>query len=66
MNKSRVKTWAHLSLLAANIIYGLNYSIAKAVMPDHIKPFALLSVRSIGATVLFWATSLFIPKESCK
>jgi drug/metabolite transporter (DMT)-like permease len=63
MHKSRVKTWAHLSLLAANIIYGLNYSIAKAVMPDHIKPFALLSVRSIGATVLFWVTSLFVPKE---
>ena len=63
MHKSRVKTWAHLSLLAANIIYGLNYSIAKAVMPDHIKPFALLSVRSIGATALFWITSLFVPRE---
>ena len=63
MHKSRVNTWAHLSLLAANIIYGLNYSIAKAVMPDHIKPFALLSVRSIGATALFWVTSLFVPKE---
>ncbi len=63
MHTSRVKTWAHLSLLIANIIYGLNYSIAKAVMPDHIKPFALLSVRSIGATALFWVTSLFIPKE---
>lgn len=63
MHKSRVKTWAHLSLLVANVIYGLNYSIAKAVMPDHIKPFALLSVRSIGATALFWVTSLFVPKE---
>lgn len=63
MHKSRVKTWAHLSLLAANIIYGLNYSIAKAVMPDHIKPFALVSVRSISAAALFWITSLFIPKE---
>jgi drug/metabolite transporter (DMT)-like permease len=63
MHKSRVKTWAHLSLLAANIIYGLNYSIAKAVMPDHIKPFALVSVRSISAAALFWITSLFMPKE---
>jgi drug/metabolite transporter (DMT)-like permease len=63
MHKSRVKTWAHLSLLAANIIYGLNYSIAKAVMPDHIKPFALVSLRSISAAALFWMTSLFIPKE---
>jgi len=53
MHKSRVKTWAHLSLLAANIIYGINYSVAKAVMPDHIKPFALLSIRSISAAALF-------------
>jgi len=63
MHKSRIKTWAHLSLLAANIIYGLNYSIAKAVMPDHIKPFALVSLRSISAAALFWITSLFVPKE---
>ena len=63
MHKSRVKTWAHLSLLAANIIYGLNYSIAKEVMPDSIKPFALLSIRSIGGVALFWITSLFMPKE---
>jgi drug/metabolite transporter (DMT)-like permease len=63
MHKSRLITWAHLSLLAANIIYGLNYSIAKAVMPDHIKPFALVSLRSISAAALFWITSLFIPKQ---
>lgn len=63
MHKSRVKTWAHISLLGANIIYGLNYSIAKAVMPDHIKPFALVALRSICATAMFWITSLFMPKE---
>ena len=63
MQKSRVKTWAHLSLLAANIIYGVNYSIAKAVMPDQIKPFALVALRSAGAAALFWLTSLFMPRE---
>ena len=63
MHTSRVKTWAHLSLLAANIIYGVNYSIAKAVMPDHIKPLALVSFRSILTAGLFWITSLFMPKE---
>ncbi|HBH82998.1 MAG: hypothetical protein A2X05_00650 [Bacteroidetes bacterium GWE2_41_25] len=63
MHKSRVKTWAHLSLLAANIIYGVNYVIAKAVMPDQIKPLALVAVRSISAASLFWITSLFLPKE---
>jgi drug/metabolite transporter (DMT)-like permease len=59
----RVKTWAHISLIGANIIYGLNFSIAKAVMPVSIKPFALLSLRSLGAVILFWVTSLFMPKE---
>jgi drug/metabolite transporter (DMT)-like permease len=63
MPKSRLKTWAHLSLLGANIIYGLNFSIAKAVMPDYIKPFALVSIRSVSAAALFWLTSLFMPKE---
>ncbi|MEI6049993.1 MAG: DMT family transporter [Bacteroidota bacterium] len=63
MHNSRIKTWAHLSLLAANIIYGLNYSIAKSVMPEAIKPFALVSLRSISAAALFWITSLFMPKE---
>jgi len=64
MTRSRVKTWAHLSLLAANIIYGVNYSIAKSVMPDTIKPFALVSVRTVFAAMLFWTTSLFLPKET--
>jgi drug/metabolite transporter (DMT)-like permease len=64
MHKSRVNTWAHLSLLGANIIYGLNYVIAKEVMPISIKPFALLSLRSICGVALFWITSLFMPKES--
>lgn len=63
MHKPRLKTWAHLSLLGANIIYGLNFSIAKAVMPDQIKPFALVSLRSISAAALFWLTSLFMPKQ---
>lgn len=63
MQKSLVKTRAHLALVAANIIYGLNFSIAKALMPDHIKPFALLSIRSVSAALLFWGTSLFMPKQ---
>jgi drug/metabolite transporter (DMT)-like permease len=63
MIKKYLRTWAHLSLLAANIIYGLNYSIAKAIMPDYIKPFALVSVRSVIGAALFWIASLFLPRE---
>lgn len=66
MTLRRVKTWAHISLIGANIIYGLNFSIAKAVMPHSIKPFALLTLRSLGAVLLFWFTSLFMPKEPVK
>lgn len=63
MYKKLFKTWAHVALLAANFIYGINYSIAKAVMPDYIKPLALVSLRSISAALLFWVTSLFLPRE---
>jgi len=63
MQKGYFRTWAHLALLAANLIYGLNFSIAKAVMPDFIKPLALVSFRSVITAALFWITGLFIPKE---
>jgi drug/metabolite transporter (DMT)-like permease len=66
MLKSLVRTKAHVALLLANIIYGLNYSIAKSVMPEHIKPFALVSLRSVCTAGLFWITSLFMPKEPVK
>ena len=63
MFKSGFKTRAHLSLFIANIIYGMNYSIAKSIMPEQIKPLALVAIRSISAASLFWITSLFLPKE---
>ncbi|HLN19721.1 MAG TPA: DMT family transporter [Bacteroidales bacterium] len=66
MIKRWVKTRAHVAILAGNIIYGFNYSIAKDVMPEHIKPFALLALRSFAAAILFWITSIFMPKEPVK
>lgn len=50
---------AHLALLGANIIYGINYSVAKDVMPDHIAPFGLVFCRAMGALILFWVVHLF-------
>lgn len=46
--------WAHLALFGANLIYGLNYSIAKIVMPDYIAPFGFIFCRVLGALALFW------------
>jgi drug/metabolite transporter (DMT)-like permease len=55
---------AHLALIAANLIYGVNYGIAKQVMPDYLSPFALVFARISGACILFWTLSLLLPKET--
>lgn len=57
------KILAHLALLAVAIIYGLNYSIAKDVMPNYIEPLGFIFVRAIGATALFWIVSIFYKRE---
>ena len=44
---------AHLALLAANLIYAINYSFAKDVMPDFIMPSGFILLRVIGAFFLF-------------
>jgi len=44
----------HLALLGANIIYGLNYTIAKDVIPNFVTPFGLVFCRVSGALILFW------------
>jgi len=51
---------SHIALFAAQIIYALNYSIAKGLMPDYIGPLALVFLRVLGAALLFWFVSLFI------
>ncbi|MCK4663702.1 MAG: DMT family transporter [Bacteroidales bacterium] len=50
---------AHISILFANVIYGVNYTIAKEIMPDYIKPAGLVFCRVLGAIILFWGFSLF-------
>ena len=49
----------HMALLGAQIIYALNYSIAKGLMPTFIDPMALVFFRITGATILFWLLSAF-------
>ena len=51
MNK---RLLAHLALFAANLIYGINYTVAKEVMPNYIEPLGFILVRVTGAVILFW------------
>lgn len=50
---------AHLALVAVNLIYGLNYVVAKDIMPEHVLPNALIWIRVFGTTLLFWLIYLF-------
>lgn len=54
---------AHLLLFAANLIYGINYTVAKDVMPGYIAPSGFVLLRVVGATLLFWCLAHFIKKE---
>lgn len=53
----------HIALLLAQVVYAMNYSIAKDLMPHFIQPFALVFMRITGAAILFWILSLFTKKE---
>jgi drug/metabolite transporter (DMT)-like permease len=45
------------------LIYGVNFTIAKDVMPTYVKPYAFILIRAIGGTILFWLLTFFGPKE---
>lgn len=36
------------------MIFGVNYVVAKGLMPHHLEPFAFIFCRVAGALVLFW------------
>jgi len=56
--------FAIFALFMVQLLYGLNYTIAKTVMNENfIKPFGFVLLRVIGATVLFWVISIFLPKQ---
>ena len=57
------RTLALLAALGATTIYGLNHTIAKEVMPAYIQGFGFVQVRLLGAAILFWLVSLFIPQQ---
>ena len=49
--------------IGATVIYGINHTVAKGVMPTHIRSFGFIFLRVGGAAILFWLISIFGPKE---
>lgn len=57
MDKAYLK--AHVAVLSANLLYGVNYVIAKEIMPTYMSASGLTFVRVCFSTVLLWLTGLF-------
>ncbi|WP_299258788.1 DMT family transporter [uncultured Aquimarina sp.] len=57
------RTVALLAAFGASLIYAINHTLAKGIMPTHIKPFGFILLRVIGAATLFWLASIWAPKQ---
>ncbi len=60
MNKRVI---ALIAVFIATLIYGVTFTIAKGVMPTHVKPFAFILLRVSGATIIFWLLGLFFKNQ---
>ncbi len=60
MNKRFI---ALLAAFIANLIYGLNYVIAKTIMPDFLQPRAIIALRVVGGALFFWLIVKILPNE---
>ena len=54
---------ALLAAFGATLIYGINHTVAKEVMPDYVGAFGFIFLRLAGATILLWFISIFLPRE---
>ncbi|NVO08845.1 MAG: DMT family transporter [Bacteroidales bacterium] len=54
---------AHLSIIGANIFFGINYAVAKGIMPNYLKPNGFTLLRILLAFPLYFLLSNFIKKE---
>ncbi|MEL4456875.1 DMT family transporter [Lutimonas vermicola] len=59
----RSRNIAFLLAFLAALIYGVSFTVAKEVMPLHVRPFGFILLRVLGATSLFWIVGIFLKKE---
>lgn len=58
------KVNGHLAMLGANVMWGLMSPVVKIVFATGVvAPMIVVDFRVAGAALLFWLTSLFLPKE---
>ena len=54
---------AHSAIFAANTIFGLGVPVTKLLLDHWVTPMGYMASRSLGAAIVFWIISLFMPKE---
>lgn len=57
LNWSNLKIY--IALTAVSLFYGINYSVLKIVVPEHIEPFGFIVYRVIIASFIFWIFYFF-------
>lgn len=63
MKSSSEQASPHIALFIVNLIYGLNFVIAKDIMPLYILPSGFILLRVLGANLLFWSSHAFYPSQ---
>lgn len=61
MNNNKLQ--AHSAILMANIIFGLGVPVTKSLLTSWVTPMGYMFLRCIGAALIFWIVSLFMPRE---
>ena len=62
--KDRNTLSGHIACFTAYAIFGVNIIVCKDLTSGHlISPIAIFTLRSLGAGLLFWILSLFLPYE---
>ena len=56
---TKEKYTGHVLILIVNILFAINITISKSLLPDQISPEGLTLLRMLFASVMFWITSLF-------
>ena len=60
---TKEKYTGHVLILIVNILFAINITISKSLLPDQISPEGLTVLRMLFASVMFWITSLFTTRE---
>jgi drug/metabolite transporter (DMT)-like permease len=55
------RTPALFAAFGANLIYGLNYVVAKTIMPDFLQPRAIIMLRVVGGALFYWLLVSLLP-----